>query len=96
MLRTALATLWLIVIPVLASDTVVVLIGIEDMPCPACSRALAERLRQAPGLVNVVSVRAQSATVASAQDTPVDGATLRQAIVDAGFRPGVATLRRTP
>ena len=94
MLRTALFAFLLAVAPAYAGDAAVVEIGIENMSCPVCARTVAERLRKVPGVATAdVSLRKKRATVALAENAPVDPATLKQAIADAGFKPGAVVIR---
>lgn len=93
MFRIALVVIVLTIAPAFAGDATVVEIGIENMSCPVCARTVAERLRQVPGVVTAdVSLRKKRATVALAKNAPVDTAAMKQAIADAGFKPGAVVI----
>ena len=91
MLRTTLLLLFLIAASAMASETAVVVIEIADMSCPACARTVTQHLQKVPGAITAdVSLRNKRATVVVATDAEVDIAKLKQAITDAGFKPGNA------
>lgn len=71
----------------------VVEVEVNDMVCPSCSRGLAQKLKQMPGVQDAeVSLRSKKARVVMVPGNPPDIARIKKSIAESGFRAGAASV----
>lgn len=94
-LGVMLSVLWLIPFPALgAGPGAVVEVEIKNMACPVCARAVGERISALPGVQDVkINLKTDTARVVMAPGHRPDVERIRQAVTEAGFEPGAATVQ---
>ncbi len=86
--------LWFVPLPAVAAGPgAVVEAQIKNMACPACARAVGERISELPGVQDVkISLKTDTARVVMAPGRRPDVEAIKKAIAAAGFEPGAATV----
>jgi copper chaperone CopZ len=90
-----LSVLWLTSFPALGAEPgAVVEVEIKNMACPICARTVGERISTLPGVQDVkISLKTDTARVVMAPGQKPDVESIRKAVAEAGFEPGVATVK---